>query len=101
MSSRNAYLGPAERERAVALRRALDAAEQAIAAGERHPGAVERAARGAFADHGVEPEYVALVSADTLAPVDRIDGEILVALAARVGPARLIDNTLIKTNGRP
>jgi len=103
MSSRNAYLAPVDRQRAVALRRALDAAEQAVAAGERHPGAVEAVARGALADHSVEPEYVALVSTDTLQPVEQIDGQILVALAARVGPARLIDNTLITTNsnGRP
>jgi pantoate--beta-alanine ligase len=98
MSSRNAYLAPADRERAVALRRALDAAEQAVAAGERDAGAVATAAQQAMEPFGVAPEYLALVSADTLHPVDRIDGEILVALAARVGPARLIDNTLITTN---
>jgi pantoate--beta-alanine ligase len=103
MSSRNAYLAPAERERAVALRRALDAAERAVDAGERDATAVATAAHAAMAPFGVEPEYLALVSASTLAPVDRIDGEILVALAARVGRARLIDNTLITTNsnGRP
>jgi pantoate--beta-alanine ligase len=101
MSSRNAYLGPAERERAVALRRALDAAEQAVAAGERDATAVATAAHQAMEPYGVEPEYLALVASDSLQPVDRIDGEILVALAARVGPARLIDNTLIKTNGSP
>jgi len=104
MSSRNAYLAPAERERAVALRRALDAAEQAVAAGERDATAVAATARDAMTPFGVEPEYLALVAADTLAPVDQIDGEILVALAARVGRARLIDNTLItanQTNGRP
>jgi pantoate--beta-alanine ligase len=105
MSSRNAYLAPADRERAVALRRALDAAERAVAAGERDADAVADAARGAMEPFGVEPEYLALVAADTLAPVDRIDGgEVLVALAARVGPARLIDNALItapSTNGRP
>jgi pantoate--beta-alanine ligase len=99
LSSRNAYLDPAERERAVALRRALDAAERAVAAGERHAGAIEAVARGAFADHGVEPEYVAVVSADTLAPVERLEDAVLVAVAARVGPARLVDNTLITTNG--
>jgi pantoate--beta-alanine ligase len=101
MSSRNAYLAPAERERAVALRRALDAAEQAVAAGERKATAVVTAAHQAMEPYGVEPEYLALVATDSLQPVDRIDGEILVALAARVGPARLIDNTLIKTNGSP
>jgi pantoate--beta-alanine ligase len=100
MSSRNAYLAPAERDRAIALRRALDAAEQAVAGGERDAGAVATAAHAAMEPFGVEPEYVALVSADSLHPVDRIDGEILVALAARVGPARLIDNTLIQVNGR-
>jgi pantoate--beta-alanine ligase len=103
MSSRNAYLAPADRARAVALRRALDAAEAAVAAGERDAAAVAAAARGAMDPYGVEPEYLALVSTDTLAPVDRVNGEVLVALAARVGAARLIDNTLITTNsnGRP
>jgi len=101
MSSRNAYLAPAERERAVALRRALDAAEQAVAAGQRDAAAVATAARAAMEPYGVEPEYLALVAADTLAPVDRIEQEVLVALAARVGPARLIDNTILQTNGRP
>lgn len=102
MSSRNAYLGPEDRARAIALRRALDAAEAAVAAGERDAAAVERAARAALAEHGVEPEYVALVSAESLAPVDRLDGEILLALAARVGPARLIDNTILSTtDGAP
>jgi pantoate--beta-alanine ligase len=103
MSSRNAYLAPAERERAIALRRALDAAEQAVTAGEREAATVSAAALAAMAPYEVEPEYLALVDTENLAPVDRIDGEILVALAARVGRARLIDNTLITTNsnGRP
>ncbi len=104
MSSRNAYLDPAERDRAMALRRALDAAERAVAAGERDAAAVTATARAAMEPYGVEPEYLALVDAESLAAVDRIDGEILVALAARVGRARLIDNTLItanQTNGRP
>ena len=62
MSSRNAYLAPAERERAVALRRALDAAEQAVAAGERDATAVAATARDAMTPYGVEPEYLALVA---------------------------------------
>lgn len=98
MSSRNAYLAPSDRERAVALRRALDAAESAVASGERDATAVATAARAALAAYDVEPEYLALVAPDTLAPVDRIDGEVLLALAARVGRARLLDNTLITAN---
>jgi len=106
MSSRNAYLAPADRERAVALKRALDAAAAAVAGGQRDAAAVAAAAREAMTPYGVEPEYLALVAADSLQPVDRVDGEVLVALAARVGPARLIDNALITTtnttsNGRP
>jgi pantoate--beta-alanine ligase len=44
---------------------------------------------------GVEAEYVALVRPDDLRPVERIDGDVLVAVAARVGPTRLIDNTIL------
>jgi pantoate--beta-alanine ligase len=44
---------------------------------------------------GVEPEYLALVRPDDLRPVDRVSGDVLVAVAARVGPTRLIDNTLL------
>jgi pantoate--beta-alanine ligase len=99
MSSRNAYLDASERARAVALRRALDAAEAAVAAGTRDAAAVATAARAAMTPFDVEPEYLALVSAETLEPVERIEGDVLVALAARVGPARLIDNALLTTNG--
>src|SRR5262245_38624763 len=100
MSSRNAYLDTCDRERALALRRALDAAETAVAQGERDPATVARLARDAMRPFGVEPEYLALVEPITFAPVSAIDGDVLVAVAARVGPARLIDNTLIRTNGR-
>lgn len=48
-----------------------------------------------LAEHAIEPEYVALVVPETLTPVQRVDGEVLLALAARVGPARLIDNTIL------
>jgi pantoate--beta-alanine ligase len=105
LSSRNAYLAGPDRERAVALRRGLDAAEAAVTAGERDAAAVAAAARSAMAAYAVEPEYLGLVESDTFAPVERIDGsDVLVLVAARVGPARLIDNTLIaapKPNGAP
>ena len=51
-------------------------------------------------DFGVEPEYLELVSPETLGPVTDIAGDVLVAVAARVGSTRLIDNTLIQANGR-
>jgi pantoate--beta-alanine ligase len=95
LSSRNVHLHGADRDRALALKRALDAAASAVAAGERDPDAVARAGRAAMAALGVEPEYLALVRPDDLQPVDRIAGDVLVAVAARVGPTRLIDNTIL------
>jgi pantoate--beta-alanine ligase len=101
LSSRNVHLRGGDRERAVALSRALRAAEDAVAAGERDAAAVRAAARAAMQPYSVEPEYLELVAPETLAPVDAVHGDVLVAVAARVGATRLIDNTLIHANGRP
>jgi pantoate--beta-alanine ligase len=101
LSSRNAYLRPAERRRAVALHRALVAAERSVARGERDAVAVARAARSAMQPYDVEPEYLELVSPDTLSPVATIDGETLLAVAAQVGAARLIDNTIVRPGRAP
>jgi pantoate--beta-alanine ligase len=49
---------------------------------------------------GVEPEYLAVVDPETFEPVERVEGDVLVAVAARVGPVRLIDNDLIHADGR-
>jgi pantoate--beta-alanine ligase len=95
MSSRNVRLGPEDRTRALALRRGLDAAESAVQAGERDAAAVARAGRAAMRARGVEPEYFEVVSAATLEPLDTVTGEVLIAVAARVGPVRLIDNVVI------
>jgi pantoate--beta-alanine ligase len=95
MSSRNAYLSPAERERALALSRALTAADAEVASGRREADAVLAAARRELEQAGVEPEYLELRSADDLSPAARVNGRTLVAVAARVGRARLIDNTIL------
>jgi pantoate--beta-alanine ligase len=97
LSSRNARLGHPDRERATALRRGLDAAQAIVAAGETDPAPAEAAGRAAMRAAGVEPEYFAVVDPDTLDRVERIDRRVLVVVAARVGPARLIDNVLIDT----
>jgi pantoate--beta-alanine ligase len=94
-SSRNAYLDPVRRAQAVGLSRALRAAAAAVEAGERRAGAVAQAAHDELARHDLDPDYVAVVDRQTLAPLERIDGPVLVALAARVGPARLIDNLIV------
>jgi pantoate--beta-alanine ligase len=95
LSSRNAYLSPAERERALALSRALRAAEAAVASGTREAGAVVAAARDELARAGLEPDYLQLRSATDLSPVERVNGSTLLAVAARVGRARLIDNAIL------
>ena len=95
MSSRNVYLAPDERERALALNRALSAAEDEVAAGQMDAAAVLAAARRELDARGVEPEYLELRSADDLSPSERVDGRTLLAVAARVGRARLIDNTVL------
>ncbi len=95
LSSRNAYLAPAERAQAVALSRGLAAARAALAEGERSPGRVARAVRGVWRGYPlVREDYVAVVDATTLGAVKdtRAARRLLVAVAARVGPARLIDN---------
>ena len=104
MSSRNVHLSPADRARAAALHRALSAAREAVIAGERDPSAAREHALAELTSDGIEPEYVELVSADGLAPIERIDGDVLAVLAAPLGGTRLIDNELIKPqngHGRP
>jgi pantoate--beta-alanine ligase len=96
MSSRNAYLSAAERERALALSRALRAAERTVAKGELGAAAVIAAARRELDEAGIEPEYLELRRTTDLTPAERVNGSTLLAVAARVGRARLIDNTVLK-----
>jgi pantoate--beta-alanine ligase len=93
-SSRNAHLGGADRERALGLSRALDVAAALIAAGERRASVAAAAARDELRRHEIEPDYLEVVDPETLAAVDVIDRPVLVAVAARVGPTRLIDNVI-------
>jgi pantoate--beta-alanine ligase len=97
LSSRNAYLSSAERARALSIRRSLDAAERAIGDGATNPQQVAEEAREKLKAGGVDPEYVEIVSARDLGSLERIEGqEVLIAVAARVGRARLIDSTVVK-----
>jgi pantoate--beta-alanine ligase len=96
VSSRNAYLSAAERERATALYRALSAGRAAFQAGQRDPGAVEAAARDLLEDApGVEADYVALVEAASFEPAKQAEPGQVLATAARVGRTRLIDNVIL------
>jgi pantoate--beta-alanine ligase len=96
MSSRNAYLSSEERTRALALSEALRAADAAARRGERSVAALTEVVRNALGIAGIEPEYVEARDAEDFSPVADLNGRpVLVAVAARVGRARLIDNVLI------
>jgi pantoate--beta-alanine ligase len=98
LSSRNVRLN-GSRDQALALSRALHAAQAAVTAGERDARRIREAALAALHELDVEPEYLELVNTDTLAAVDVIDGEALLAVAAEVGGVRLIDNVTLSTRG--
>jgi pantoate--beta-alanine ligase len=92
LSSRNALLSPAERERATALSRALAVIAETAQSGTRDVEALVAPARAELHRNDVAPEYLELVDPDTLEPVDQLDGEALAVIAARIGSTRLIDN---------
>jgi pantoate--beta-alanine ligase len=93
MSSRNAYLGPEDRRRAVVLSRALRAAHAAWTNGETRAAALEERMRQELrAEPKVTVEYIAVAEPKGLAPVVTVDAGAVVAIAARVGGTRLIDN---------
>jgi pantoate--beta-alanine ligase len=94
LSSRNRRLSPDERRRALAVPRALAAAAAALDAGAEDPADVARAGRRA-AGADVDIEYFAVVEPETLRTPARIAGPVLLAVAARAGAVRLIDNRLV------
>lgn len=98
MSSRNAYLSPEERVAALALHRALEKARELVEErGERRAAEIESIVRRTIeSEPPARLDYVAVVSTDDLERKDVVDGETLVALAAFVGPTRLIDNVIVK-----
>src|ERR1043165_1389914 len=98
LSSRNAYLSARERSAALSLSRALKRAESLVGDGERDPARILAAARAVIeAEPLAEIEDVRRCDTETLEDVARVERAALLALAVRIGPARLIDNALLKT----
>jgi pantoate--beta-alanine ligase len=96
MSSRNSYLSPDQRETALSLSRALEAARAAFAHGEHDPKALAREARNELMrGGGVEVEYVEVRDAQSLEEILTITAPAVIAVAARVGRTRLIDNLVL------
>jgi pantoate--beta-alanine ligase len=101
MSSRNAYLSAEERQAATVLHRALGAAGELIAAGERRADAVRQRMRDVL---NTEPlarvEYAEVVDADSFRPVEVLAGRLVLPLTVRIGGTRLIDNTRLTVEER-
>jgi pantoate--beta-alanine ligase len=102
LSSRNVFLSPAERQAATVLWRALSAAREAIAAGERRGDEVRRILREVLA---LEPlarvDYAEVVDAKSFEPAAELAGRVVLPLAVRVGATRLIDNIQLALDGEP
>jgi pantoate--beta-alanine ligase len=96
LSSRNAYLSADDRRHATVLSAALRAAHDAFRSGERDAGALQTLVRRTLAsESSVVVEYVAVVEPLRLEPVETADADTVVALAARLGRTRLIDNIIL------
>jgi pantoate--beta-alanine ligase len=99
MSSRNAYLSAEDRERATGIFASLRAAAAVVERGERDPVRVLAVIEAEGARRSLKFEYVEVRRASDLAPLDALEGDVVVAVAAQVGAARLIDNVTMQIAG--
>jgi len=100
MSSRNAYLDPQQRQQALVLHRSLVTVKQRWEAGERDCAKLAAAGRAEFVrEDSVTLDYLEIVDPESLEPVDKAHEGALVAVAAFVGPTRLIDNVVLARSG--
>jgi len=96
MSSRNAYLSADEREKALLIHASMKKVEEMFRGGDRKARALEAEARKVLASKdGIDIEYVAVCDPETFHPLEEVDERALLAIAAKVGKTRLIDNTVL------
>lgn len=97
LSSRNAYLSPEERQAGLSLSRALRAAEQLVAQGERNIASLEAAMRQEIENtHGIKLDYAVVVHHESLMPLTQAEPVMAALVAGRVGSTRLIDNLKLR-----
>lgn len=104
LSSRNAYLAPDERSRALAIVGALGAAFDRFRAGERRAGTLRQPVEAGLREAGLRVDYATLADADELVPLDdasTVGERALLAVAAFSGSTRLIDNVVLGEDARP
>ncbi len=95
MSSRNQYLSPEERQRALAINQGLAEARDELAAGVKQTNRLVTTVQKRLLEQHMNVDYVAAVDPKTFKPVEVVDRPVLLAVAARVGTTRLIDNILL------
>jgi pantoate--beta-alanine ligase len=96
MSSRNVYLDEDQRRKAACLYRALRAGEELLRAGVREPEKVRQKMRAVMlAETGVTIDYAEVADPATLTPLETVQDDLVLLVAARIGPTRLIDNILV------
>jgi pantoate--beta-alanine ligase len=97
MSSRNRYLSPGARQRALVLWKSLQLAGELVAQGQRNAAKIiERMRELILAVEDAKIDYIALVNPETLIPVEAVAGRTLAALAVKIENTRLIDNCLLE-----
>jgi pantoate--beta-alanine ligase len=96
MSSRNSYLSPDERSRALLISTSLTEAERLFRNGTRDASLLKREVERILkSKEGVDIEYISIANPETLEDLERIQGKALIAIACYVGKTRLIDNTVL------
>jgi pantoate--beta-alanine ligase len=98
MSSRNAFLSPDARQRAVVLSQSLQTAQQIVSQGERDATCIIQRMSEMIAAAGGAIDYVALADPKTLQPVTQITGPVAALLAVKFGETRLIDNAVLTSD---
>ncbi|HSG28868.1 MAG TPA: pantoate--beta-alanine ligase [Candidatus Krumholzibacterium sp.] len=99
MSSRNSYLSPEERKKAVAIHDGLREAFERILAGERGSREIGRSMGARMEQSGFAVDYAGVYCAAGLQPVETLEGDVLLAAAGRMGKTRLIDNIALRIEG--
>jgi pantoate--beta-alanine ligase len=95
MSSRNTYLDPEQRQKAACIFRALTAGEDLVTSGVQEPETIKQKMRAVLGrEKGVEIDYIEVADPDSLAPLERPGGKLVLLIAVRLGNTRLIDNLL-------
>ncbi len=100
MSSRNRYLSPEDRESATGLIAGLREAFAEASGGERDPAVLKGTVERRMTGSGFRPDYVEIVDAGSLEPVDTVDGRVLMAAAGHLAGTRLIDNIAFEVDGK-